>query len=306
MNAVVVGPFDPTALASLRTVADVIQVPEITAAAVRPHLRDTHVLITRRLVVDAALLDGAPHLRLIVKPGSGFDEIDVAEATRRGIVVHHTPGVNAPAVAELTVGLIVSLVRRIPDHHVRLHADRRWNREQGMELYGKTLGIVGVGHIGSRVARLGRALEMDVIGCDPYIDPITAAAPLLPYEEVLARSDVVCFHVPLTEETRNMIDARSLARLRPGAYVVNMSRGEIADERAVIEALDAGQLAGYAADVLSGEVPGMVITSPLLDHPRVLLTPHLGAWTAQTDRRVCNAAVSIVRRWLAMAAEGGR
>ncbi|MDR7481493.1 MAG: NAD(P)-dependent oxidoreductase, partial [Armatimonadota bacterium] len=249
--------------------------------------------------------DGAPHLRLIVKPGSGFDEIDVVEATRRGIVVHNTPGVNAPAVVELTVGLIVRLVRRIPNHHVRLHAERRWNREQGIELYGKTLGIVGVGHIGSRVARLGPALDMDVIGCDPYIDPITAAPPLLPYEEVLARSDLVSFHVPLTEETRNMIDARALARMRPGADVVNMSRGEIADERAVIEALDAGQLAGYAADVLSGEVPGMVITSPLLDHPRVLLTPHLGAWTAQTERRICVAAVSIVRRWLAMAAADG-
>jgi D-3-phosphoglycerate dehydrogenase len=304
MTAVVVGPFDPTALESLRALVDVVRVPETTPAAVRPHLPGAHILITRRVVVDAVLLDAAPRLRLIVKPGSGFDEIDVAEATRRGIVVHTTPGVNAPAVAELTLGLIVNLVRRIPDHHVRLHAERRWNRDQGTELYGQTLGIVGVGHIGSRVARLGRALEMDVIGCDPYIDPATAAAPLVPYDEVLARSDVVSFHVPLTEETRSMIDARALSRMRPGAYVVNMSRGEIADEAAVIEALDAGRLAGYAADVLSGEVPGMIITSPLLDHPRVLLTPHLGAWTAQTDRRVCQAAVSIVRRWLTPATAG--
>jgi len=306
MKAVVVGPFDPAALEALQALVHVVQAPEITAATVRPHLARCDVLITRRLVVDAALLDAAPRLRLIVKPGSGFDEIDVAEATRRGIVVHNTPGVNAPAVAELTLGLIVGLVRRIPDHHVRLHSERRWNREQGTELYRKTLGIVGVGHIGSRVARLGRALEMEVIGCDPYIDPSTAAAPLLPYDDVLARSDLVSFHVPLTEETRGMIDARALSLMRPGAYLINMSRGEIADDAAVLEALDAGRLAGYAADVLSGETPGMVITSPLLDHPRVLLTPHLGAWTAETDRRVCHAAVSIVRRWLATTAVAGR
>jgi D-3-phosphoglycerate dehydrogenase len=306
VNVTVVGPFDPAALEALQALVHVVQAPEITAATVRPHLARCDVLITRRLVVDAALLDAAPRLRLIVKPGSGFDEIDVAEATRRGIVVHNTPGVNAPAVAELTLGLIVGLVRRIPDHHVRLHSERRWNREQGTELYRKTLGIVGVGHIGSRVARLGRALEMEVIGCDPYIDPSTAAAPLLPYDDVLARSDLVSFHVPLTEETRGMIDARALSLMRPGAYLINMSRGEIADDAAVLEALDAGRLAGYAADVLSGETPGMVITSPLLDHPRVLLTPHLGAWTAETDRRVCHAAVSIVRRWLATTAVAGR
>jgi D-3-phosphoglycerate dehydrogenase len=269
MTAVVVGPFDPTALESLRALVDVVRVPETTPAAVRPHLPGAHILITRRVVVDAVLLDAAPRLRLIVKPGSGFDEIDVAEATRRGSVVHTTPDVNAPAVAELTLGLIVNLVCRIPDHHVRLHAERRWNRDQGTEFYGQTLGI-----------------------------------PLVPYDEVLARSDVVSFHVPLTEETRSMIDARALSRMRPGAYVINMSRGEIADEAAVIEALDAGRLAGYAADVLSGEVPGMIITSPLLDHSRVLLTPHLGAWTAQTDCRVCQAAVSIVRRWLTPATTG--
>jgi phosphoglycerate dehydrogenase-like enzyme len=140
---------------------------------------------------------------------------------------------------------------------------------------------------------------MAVIGCDPYIDPKTAAAPLTSYDDLLARSDVVSFHVPLTEETRGMIDARALSSLRPGAVVINMSRGEIADDDAIIAALDAGRLAGYAADVLTDEVPGMEITSPLLDHAGVLLTPHLGAWTADTDRRVCMTAVAIVEQWVA-------
>jgi D-3-phosphoglycerate dehydrogenase len=296
---VVVGPFDGHALSELSRGLDVTRIPEITFEAVAPHVADAEVLVTRRLVVGAALYDIAPRLRLIVKPGSGFDEIDTDEAARRGIAVFNTPGVNAPAVAELTVGLLIGLVRKIPLHHDDLHATHRWNRVQGTELYGKTLGVVGVGHVGSRVARLGGALEMAVIGCDPYIDPTTAAAPLTSYDDLLARSDVVSFHVPLTEETRGMIDARALSRLRPGAVVINMSRGEIADDAAIIAALDAGRLAGYAADVLTDEVPGMEITSPLLDHAGVLLTPHLGAWTADTDRRVCMTAVAIVEQWVA-------
>jgi phosphoglycerate dehydrogenase-like enzyme len=245
------------------------------------------------------LLDAAPRLRLIVKPGAGVDEIDAAEAARRRITVRHTPGVNAPAVAELTLGLLVALVRRIPEHHDYLRTARRWDRFAGVELYQKTLGVIGVGHVGSRVARLGRAIQMTVIGCDPYIDPTTAAAPLVDCDALLASSDVVSLHVPLTDETRGMIDAGALSRMRPGAYLVNMSRGEVVHEPAVVAALDAGHLAGYAADVLAGEVPGMAIASPLLGHPGVLLTPHLGAWTSDTDRRVCAAVVEAVRGWLA-------
>jgi D-3-phosphoglycerate dehydrogenase len=301
-RALVVGPFDRDALTRLRTVVDVVRVPEITFESVRPHLGEIDILVTRRLVVGAAVFDAAPRLRLVVKPGSGFDEIDADEAARRGIVVRNTPGVNAPAAAELTLGLIVGLARRISQHHARLRKTRRWDREQGTELYGKTLGVVGVGHIGSRVARLGHALEMRVIGCDPYIDPSTAAAPLLPYADLLARSDIVSYHVPLTSETRAMVNARALAIMKPAALLINMSRGEIIDEPAVIEALDSDRLGGYAADVLPDEVPGMEVTSPLLDHPQVLLTPHLGAWTADTDRRVCRAAVAIVKEWVTQAA----
>ncbi len=305
-RAVVVGPFDAAALAALREIVDVVRVPEIVFEQVRPHLGGAEVLVTRRLVIDAAAYDAAPRLRLIVKPGSGLDEIDVDEANRRGIAVISTRGVNAPAVAELTVGLLVALVRKITDHHARLRAVRRWDRDQGVELLGKTMGVVGVGHVGSRVARLANALEMAVIGCDPYIDPATAAAPLIPFPALLAQSDIVTLHVPLTDDTRAMIDAAALARMRRGAYLLNMSRGEVVDEDAVLEALDAGRLAGYAADVLSNEVPGMEITSPLLDHPRVLLTPHLGAWTADTDRRVCFAVVAAIRNWMATAIEASR
>lgn len=296
---VVVGPFEPEALAMLQRAADVVNVVEITFERVRPHLADADVLVTRRLTIDAAVYDAAPRLRLIVKLGTGIDEIDADEAARHGIAVRNTPGANAPAVAELTIGLLIGLVRGISAHHTRLRQTRRWDRHLGMELHGRTLGVVGVGNVGSRVARLGQAMEMRVIGCDPYIDPATAAAPLLPYEALLRQSDVVSFHVPLTAETREMVNRAALTTMRPGAFLVNMSRGEIIDEGAVIEALDAGRLAGYAADVLSDEVPGMVITSALLDHPNVLLTPHLGAWAEGAHRRVCRAAATIVQEWIA-------
>lgn len=299
MKVVVVGPFDEDALAELRSTMRVAHVTDISPEAVRPHLEDADALISRRLIVDAKLLDAAPRLRLILKPGSGIDEINTQEAARRGIAVLNTPGVNAPAVAELTVGLMVALTRQVAAHHARLRETRRWEREEGTELCGKTLGVVGVGHVGSRVARVAQALEMLVLGCDPYVDPSAVPVPLVPFEHLLDRSDMVTLHVPLTEETKGLVAASALDRMRDGAYLVNMSRGEVVDEVAVIEALDSGRLAGYAADVLAGEVPGMKIASPLLDHPRVLLTPHLGAWTKETDRRVWRAAVAALRQWMA-------
>lgn len=299
MKAVVVGPFPADALTMLSAAIDTVNVEEIGFNRVQPHLSDADVLITRRLAVDGALYDAAPRLRLVVKLGTGIDEIDVTEAARRGITVRNTHGVNAPAVAELTIGLMVGLARKIAFHQHRLRQTRRWDRELGAELYGKTLGVVGVGHVGSRVAGLGRAMEMHVIGTDPYIDPATAAVPLLAFEELLARSHVVSLHVPLTHETRSMVNRQTLSLMRDGAFLVNTSRGEVIDEPSVIEALDAGRLFGYAADVLSNEIPGMEITSPLLDHPGVLLTPHLGAWAEDTHHRVCHAAVAIVQQWIA-------
>jgi phosphoglycerate dehydrogenase-like enzyme len=298
-TVLVVGPFDAAAMRMLSAQARVINVPEIALTSVRPHLADSDVLITRRLTIDRGVYEAAPRLRLIVKLGTGIDEIDLGEATRREIAVRNTAGANAPSVAELTLGLIVGVVRGVGGHHARMRETRRWDRELGLELFGKTLGVIGLGHVGSRVARLASAMEMRVIGCDPYIDPAAAAAPLRSYADVLAASDVVSLHVPFTGETRGMVDAQALRRMPRGGYLINTSRGEIVDEDAVLAALDAGYLAGYAADVLAAEEPGMEVSSPLLDHPKVILTPHLGAWTEESHRRVCRAASTIVLRWMA-------
>jgi phosphoglycerate dehydrogenase-like enzyme len=301
----VVGPFDAAAMRMLSAQARVVNVPEIAIESVRPHLDEADVLITRRLTIDRAVYEAAPRVRLIVKLGTGIDEIDLVEAQRRGIPVRNTAGANAPSVAELTLGLLVGLVRGVGGHHARMRETRRWDRELGLELFGRTLGVIGLGNVGSRVARLAGAIEMRVIGCDPYIDPATAAAPLRPYADLLASSDVVSLHVPFTAETRGMVDARSLRLMPRGGYLINTSRGEIVDEDAVVAALDAGHLAGYAADVLSAEEPGMEVVSPLLDHPKVILTPHLGAWTDESHRRVCRAAATIVVGWMAGDAGAG-
>ena len=155
LKAVVVGPFSADALADLGTLVEVVQVPEFVIEKVRPHLADAEILVTRRMPIDAGTIAAAPRLRLIMKPGVGTDEIDVEAAQRRGVAVLNTPGANAPAVAELTWGLIVGLLRKIPRLNARLRETHRWERfELGHELYGKRLGIVGVGHVGSRVARV--------------------------------------------------------------------------------------------------------------------------------------------------------
>jgi len=298
-KVVVVGPFSADALAELDELGDVVRVPEFAIEKVRPHLADAEILVTRRLPIDAGTLAAAPRLRLIMKPGVGLDEIDVEAAQRRGVAVLNTPGANAPAVAELTWGLIIGLLRRIPRVNAHLRETHRWDRlELGAELYGKRLGVVGVGHVGSRVARVAAALDMNVVGCDPYIDAAAAPVPLLPLDELLRASDLVSLHVPLTEETREMIGERALWRMPAGAVLVNTCRGGVVDDAAVLSALTAGRLAGYAADVLRGEAPGREMASPLLDHPNVLMTTHLGAWAAETDRRVCRTAVAGVRTWL--------
>ena len=199
-KAVVVGPFSAEALWDPSGIARVVRVPEFVIEKVRPHLADAEILVTRRMPIDAATIAASPRLRLIMKPGAGVDEIDLEDARRQGVTVLNTPGANAPAVAELTWGLIVGLLRKIPRVDGRLRATRRWDRlELGTELYGKRLGVVGVGHVGSRVVRVAKALDVNVVGCDPYIDAAAAPVPLVPLDSLLGASDLVSLHVPLTD-----------------------------------------------------------------------------------------------------------
>jgi len=237
--------------------------------------------------VTGAQIAQLPHLRGIIVSGMGFEYIDAAAATDRGI-----PIVNAPefavSVAEAALTLMLLITKNYPAMQRAIHA-AQWpapGADRGRTLAGKTLGIVGLGRIGGQMARYGAALSMRIIAADPGLSPEQAQArgaeELLPLPTLMARSDVICVCAPLNDSTRHLIDAQALAAAKPGAYLVNVARGALVDEPALIDALKTGQLAGAALDVLETEPP--LPSNPLLSMSNVILTPHsLGATVENAD-----------------------
>jgi len=268
----------------------------------RDALHEAEALIVRSETrVDAALIGLAPRLRVIGRAGAGVDTIDVQAATARGIVVVNAPGGNAVAAAEHTLALMFSLARHVPLAD-RLMKDGQWKRSQlvGTELTGKTLGLVGLGRVGTEVARRALGLEMRVLVYDPYVpdDHIrTLGGEPSGLDPLLERANYVSLHVPLTDATRALIDADRLARMQPGACLVNCARGELVDYPALLAALDAGQLAAAAIDVYPEEPVSP--DHPLPRHPKVIATPHLGASTVEAQASV---AVQVVHEVLAVLA----
>jgi D-3-phosphoglycerate dehydrogenase / 2-oxoglutarate reductase len=237
--------------------------------------------------VDEEVIAASPGLRVIGRAGAGVDNIDVAAATRRGIVVMNAPGENTISAAEHTLSMILAMARQIPAADRSMHAGR-WERGKflGVELFGKTLGVLGLGKVGREVAARARAFGMQVIGYDPVLTEEVAArlgVALLPVATVLQRSDIVTLHLPLTADTRHLIGRDELARCRKGVRIVNVARGGIVDEAALAEALRGGHVAGAALDVFETEPPG---DSPLLSLESVVLTPHLGASTQEAQEKV--------------------
>jgi len=227
-------------------------------------------------VVDDALLQAAgPDLRVVANFGVGYDSVDVEAATRRGVVVANTPDVLTAATAELAVALLLTLLRRVAEGDRLVRRGAEWALAPtfmlGEGLVGKTLGIVGLGRIGREVARLAEAFGMRVVhtrGSGPYEE--------LPLRQLLAEADIVSLHTPLTEETRHLIGSRELALMRPSAVLVNVARGPIVDEEALVEALEAGEIAGAALDVYEREPE---VHPGLLGLENVVLSPHLGSAT---------------------------
>ncbi|MGI9149312.1 MAG: phosphoglycerate dehydrogenase [Chloroflexota bacterium] len=249
--------------------------------------------------VTAAVLESAPRLRVIGRAGAGVDTIDVAAATERGIVVVNAPGGNAVAAAEHTLALLFALVRRIPAADASLKRGQ-WARSEyvGTELSGKTLGLIGLGRVGSEVARRALALDMRVLVYDPYVPHEHARRiGLQPIElqALLEASDIVSLHVPLTEATRGIVGAPQIAHMRPSAYILNCARAGLVDEAALLAALGAGRLAGAAVDVFSSEP--VRADDPLPRHAKVVATPHLGASTVEAQ---ANVAVQIANEVLAV------
>ena len=245
--------------------------------------------------LTASAIQSANNLRLIVRAGVGLDNIDLASAESKKITVRNMPGATSTSVAEMTLGLMLALARHIPEADRSMHQGR-WEKRlfSGTELLGKTLGLVGLGRIGSEVARRAHAFGMSVWAHDPFITPETAQASnaqLIPLDQLLAQSDYLSVHAPLTEETRNIVDANAISKMKPGARLINCSRGGIVDEKAVACALKNGHLAGAAFDVFATEPLG---DSPLKGLSNCILSPHLGAQTAEGQQRASQVAADIV------------
>lgn len=261
------------------------------AERLRARLGAVDAVIVRLFPVRDEELAAAPRLKVVAKHGAGLDNIDCAAAARRGVPVIYTPGANSNAVAEHTLGLLLAQARNTSRADATLRAAQPYQREQflGIEVFGKTLGVVGLGRIGARVARKAAGLEMRVLAYDPYVDRNAYPGPARfvdSLEQLLTAADFVTLHVPLTGATKRMIDAAALARLKPGARLVNTSRGEVIDETALAAALRAGTLAGAALDVFAEEP--LAAGHPLTRTPNTLLTPHLSGLTAEAM-----AAVSV-------------
>jgi phosphoglycerate dehydrogenase-like enzyme len=229
--------------------------------------------------IDAAALSAAGSLRVIARYGVGTDNVDLAAARARGIVVTNTPGANAGAVAELALALLLLLARPILNAAAATR-EGGWPRTSGLSLSGKTVGLVGFGAIGRALARLLSGFDCRLLTCDPWCDMERAASlgvAVVELEELLAASDFVSLHAPVTPETRGLVSAEFLMRMRPGAALVNTARGELVDEAALYEALVSGRLRGAALDAFAVEPPGA--DNPLLSLPNVIATPHMGAHT---------------------------
>ncbi|MEZ5331265.1 MAG: phosphoglycerate dehydrogenase [Thermoanaerobaculia bacterium] len=259
-------------------------------------IADYDALVVRsRTKVTADLLRAGRRLKVVGRAGIGVDNVDIGAATDLGILVVNAPTANLISACEHTFALMLSLARRVPAAHASLVAGT-WDRKSflGVELQGKTLGIVGFGRIGQSVAQRARAFEMGVVAHDPFLDPAVARrleVELLELEELLSRADVVTLHTPLTEQTRNLIDAKRLSHMKEGALLVNCGRGGVVDEAALLAALEEDRLGGAALDVFAQEPP---TDWTLIRHPRVVCTPHIGAQTAEAQERVATDTARMV------------
>jgi D-3-phosphoglycerate dehydrogenase len=290
--------LDESGQALLRAAAQVDNRSGITPAELLEAVAGCEALIVRsRTRVTAEVLAAAPRLKVVGRAGVGVDNIDLEAAARGGVVVVNSPQATTLAVAEHALGLMLALARMIPRADTTMKAGLWIKKElEGVELSGKTLGILGVGNIGAAVAQRAAALGMAVVGYDPLlpdeaiqrrgVEPVTL-------DELYARADFISLHLPLTAETRGMLNEQVFGKMKAGVRLVCTARGGLIDEQALLRALETGQVAGVALDVFAQEPPG---ASRLVIHPQVIATPHIAAQTVEAQRR---AAVDIAHEVLA-------
>ena len=256
------------------------------------------LIVRSETKVTRAVIEAGKRLQVIGRAGSGVDNIDLDAATERGVLVVNAPLGNTISAAEHTIGLMFALARKLPEAYESLRAGK-WERQRflGTELRGKTLGLLGLGQVGSEVARRARGLDMRVVAHDPFLPPERfhgLGVDPVPFDELLRESDFISLHMRLTPTTRDILSAEQFAKMKPGVRIINTARGELLDENALIKAIDEGRVAGAAIDVFREEPPG---DSPLLKHPGIIVTPHLGASTEEAQER---AALDVAEQVLAV------
>ena len=309
MRILIADKFEAVGIDQLKQVADeVVCEPELKDDSLKQRIAEFEptVLIVRSTKVQAPALDAGKQLKLVIRAGSGFDTIDIGRAKERGIKVSNCPGMNAVAVAELVMGHMIALDRRLGDNLADLRA-HKWNKKlysKARGLKGRTLGIIGVGRIGSAVAQRALAFDMNILFYDiiPDIKPADhPSCKRAEMDEIFRNSDFITLHVPGTGETKHLVNADRLATMKPEAAIINTSRASVIDEPALIKALKEGRIRAAAVDVYENEPPadGKTIDSPLADVPNLYGTHHIGASTDQAQLAVADETVRIVREYKA-------
>ncbi|HPC23366.1 MAG: hydroxyacid dehydrogenase [Phycisphaerae bacterium] len=307
MKILIADKFEAFGIQQLKEITDgVVCEPELKDETLTKRIAefDPAILIVRSTKVQAPQFDAGKSLKLVIRAGSGVDTIDVPYATKKGIKVANCPGMNAIAVAELVMGHMLNMDRRIADNVADARA-HKWNKKEYSKaagLKGRTLGIVGVGRIGSAVAKRALAFEMNVLYYDvipdikPADDPHCKRASL---DDLFKQSDIITLHVPGTGETKHLVNAERIATMKKGAMIINTSRASVVDEPALIAALKSGHLKAAAVDVYDNEpaADAKEITSPLVDVPNLYGTHHIGASTDQAQAAVAEETVRIVREF---------
>jgi D-3-phosphoglycerate dehydrogenase len=305
MKVIVCDPISSKGIALLqqRPEFEVVVLPKrLTEAELLPVVADAIALIVRsETKVTGKVIQAAPKLRVVGRAGVGVDNVDVGAATQHGIVVMNTPGGNTVTTAELSFAMLLSLARRVPQAYVSMVAGK-WDRKlfQGAELLGKTLGVLGMGRIGSEVAKRALAFGMRVIAYDPYLTEDRAKAIGAEFadsvDDVYRAADFITIHMPVTPETKHMLNAAAFAKMKPGVRIVNCARGEIINEADLIAALESTKVAGAALDVYS--VEPLPADHPYRRQPNLILTPHLGASTKEAQEKCGIEVAEVITAYL--------
>ncbi len=288
MKLLICDPTEAEAIERMRQAGIEVDVRDtITTEELEREIAAYDAMVVRsRTQVRAPLIDKADNLKLIIRGGVGVDTIDVKHAQARGIEVRNTPAASSNSVAELTIGFLFALARQIPQMAASMTAGK-WEKRafsKGIELSGKTLGLIGCGRIGLLVAEKAAALGMTVLSYDPYIAHCPTCVTPVTLDQLLSQADFISLHVPSSPETRNLINQETIAKMKDGVYIVNCGRGDTMDEAALLAAVQSGKVAGAALDVFVDEKEEQ--GKRFKDEPRVICSPHIGAGTLEALARV--------------------